>query len=91
MASRPTFADAGGASIQPLPADVVAQLKSSTAITSLSGVVLGLIENALDAGATSIEGLVDFARGGCTLEDNGKGIAPCEFRAEGGLGKLYRK
>ncbi|KAJ4365073.1 DNA mismatch repair protein [Neocucurbitaria cava] len=78
-----------GRSILPLPAEVVAQLKSSTAIVSLTGVVLGLLSNSLDAGATKIEATVDFARGGCTVEDDGLGISPVEFREEGALGKPY--
>lgn len=76
-------------SILPLPEEVIAQIKSSTAIVSLSGVVLELLKNALDAGATKIEGTVDFVRGGCSIEDNGLGIAPLEIREGGGLGKLY--
>ena len=76
-------------SILPLPDDVVAQIKSSTAIASLHGVVLGLLENSLDAKATKIEATVDFARGGCIVQDNGLGIAPAELRQDGGLGKLY--
>ncbi|KAL1612495.1 DNA mismatch repair protein [Paraconiothyrium brasiliense] len=75
--------------ILPLPEEVVAQIKSSTAIVSLSGVVLELLRNALDAKASKVEVTVDFVRGGCLVEDNGLGIAPSEFREEGGLGKLY--
>lgn len=76
-------------SILPLPEDVVAQITSSTAIVSLTGVVLELLKNSLDAGATRFEATVDFGRGGCVVEDDGLGIAPNEFREEGGLGKLY--
>lgn len=79
------------AQILPLPADVVAQIKSSTAITSLSSVVIGLVENSLDAGARKIEIIVDFRRGQCTVEDDGSGIPPLEFSDTGGLGKPYRK
>ncbi|EKG21552.1 DNA mismatch repair protein [Macrophomina phaseolina MS6] len=75
--------------IAPLPPDVVAQIKSSTAITSLTAAVLGLVQNSLDSGATKIEISVDAWRGGCTVEDNGLGILPSEFREEGGLGKPY--
>jgi DNA mismatch repair protein MLH3 len=75
--------------ILPLPAEVVAQIKSSTAIVSLNGVVLELLKNALDASATRIEATIDYARGACTVEDDGLGISPLEFRDEGGLGKLY--
>jgi hypothetical protein len=76
-------------SILPLPAEVVAQIKSSTTIVSLNGVVLELFKNALDAKATKIEATIDYARGACTVEDDGVGISPLEFRDEGGLGKLY--
>lgn len=75
--------------ILPLPEHVVAQIKSSTAIVSLTGVVLELLKNSLDAKATKVEAAIDFARGGCSVEDDGLGIPPLEFREEGGLGKLY--
>ena len=81
--------DAPGRSILPLPEHVVAQIKSSTAIVSLTGVLLELLHNSLDAKATKIEATVDFARGGCAIEDNGLGISPLEFGEDGGLGKLY--
>ena len=76
-------------SIRPLPDEVVAQIKSSTAIVSLSGVVVELLKNSLDGKAARVDVTVDFARGGCTVEDNGLGIAPLEFRDDGGLGRLY--
>ncbi|KAG9692898.1 hypothetical protein KCU95_g10028, partial [Aureobasidium melanogenum] len=75
--------------ILPLPENVVAQIKSSTTITSLNQVVLGLLENSLDAQATKIDIVIDYGRGGCTVEDNGLGILPSEYRATGGLGRLY--
>ncbi|KAH7094453.1 DNA mismatch repair protein [Paraphoma chrysanthemicola] len=75
--------------ILPLPADVVAQIKSSTAIVSLAGVVLELLKNALDAQATKVDATVDFARGACIVQDDGLGIAPLEFAEDGGLGKLH--
>jgi DNA mismatch repair protein MLH3 len=75
--------------ILPLPDDVVAQIKSSTTITSLNQVVLGLFENSLDAQSTKIDISVDYRRGGCTVEDNGIGILPSEFRETGGLGRMY--
>ena len=76
-------------SIRPLPDEVVAQIKSSTAIVSLTGVVLELLKNSLDAKASRIDATVDFVRGGCTVEDDGLGIPPAEFGEDGGLGKLY--
>ncbi|KIW05351.1 uncharacterized protein PV09_03867 [Verruconis gallopava] len=76
-------------SLRPLPATVVARIKSSATISSLAGVVLGLLQNSLDAGSTKISVDVDFTRGNCTVEDNGYGIAPSEFAENGGLCKLY--
>ncbi|KAH8685383.1 hypothetical protein BGZ60DRAFT_522677 [Tricladium varicosporioides] len=76
-------------SIHPLPPAVIAQIKSSTTITSLNGVVCELLKNSFDAGSTKIEVSVDYAKGGCTVEDNGLGIPPSEFHEAGGLGKLY--
>lgn len=76
-------------SIKPLPADVVAQIKSSVVITSLNNVIFGLIKNSLDAEATRINLSVDYSRGNCSVEDNGSGISPSEFRDDGGLGQLH--
>ncbi|KAF2461528.1 hypothetical protein BDY21DRAFT_332455 [Lineolata rhizophorae] len=75
--------------IRPLPDHVVAQIKSSTTITSLTGVVEGLLQNSLDASASKIEITVDFRRGGCMIEDNGLGVPPAEFGVDGGLAKMY--
>ncbi len=77
--------------IVPLSPDVVAQIKSSSVITSMNDVLRGLIQNSLDSGASKINVSVDFARGVCVVEDNGTGIATEEFCEEGGLGKLYCK
>jgi DNA mismatch repair protein MLH3 len=77
------------ARIVPLPEEVVAQIKSTTVITSIEDVVCGLVKNALDAQATRIEISVDFRLGGCVVEDNGDGIAPAEFVEPGGLGKMH--
>lgn len=76
-------------SIRPLPDGVVAQIKSAAVIVSLTGVVLELLKNSLDARASKIIVTVDFTRGGCTIEDDGLGISPAEFSEGGGLGKLY--
>jgi DNA mismatch repair protein MLH3 len=78
------------ARIQPLPSTVVSQIKSSFAVTSLTSVVFGLIENSLDAGATRIDVEVSFPKGDCVVEDDGHGIHPDEFATSGGLGKRYR-
>lgn len=76
-------------SIQPLPCDVVAQIKSSAAITSLNNAIYGLVQNSLDAGATEINISVDYRRGNCSVEDNGVGIPPANFREDGGLGQPH--
>lgn len=76
-------------SIKPLPTDVVAQIKSSVVITSLNNVICGLIKNSLDAEATRINLSLDYSRGNCSIEDNGTGIPPSEFRDNGGLGQLH--
>ena len=78
-------------SIQPLPPDVVAQIKSSTTITSLNGVIYELIKNSLDAEATKVTIDVDYGRGGCVVEDDGVGIMATECDEGGGLGKPYRE
>ncbi|KAL2013916.1 hypothetical protein VTN00DRAFT_1441 [Thermoascus crustaceus] len=77
------------AGIQPLPADVVAKIKSSISITHLNGVVVELVKNALDADARAIYITVDYRRGGCVVEDDGSGIPPAEFEQNGGLGKPH--
>ncbi|KAF9874553.1 DNA mismatch repair protein [Colletotrichum karsti] len=76
-------------SIKPLPEDVIRRIRSSATITSLNGVICGLIKNSFDAGANKINITVDYSRGNCTVEDDGLGILPIEFREAGGLGKLY--
>ncbi|KXT18241.1 hypothetical protein AC579_2877 [Pseudocercospora musae] len=75
--------------ILPLSAHAISQIHSSKHVTSLAHVVLSLLENSLDAGANRIDVSVDWRRGGCTVDDNGVGIATSEFEPNGGLGKLY--
>ncbi|KAL2024340.1 hypothetical protein VTK56DRAFT_8822 [Thermocarpiscus australiensis] len=76
-------------SIQPLPGDVVAQIKSSAVITSLNGAICGLLQNSLDACASKVSISVDYSRGNCSVEDNGVGITPASFHGDGGLGKPH--
>lgn len=82
--------DQRASSIRALPPDVVAQIKSSTLITNLTGVISELLKNSLDAEARTITIKVDFHKGGCTVEDDGYGIPPKEFQESGGIGKLHR-
>jgi DNA mismatch repair protein MLH3 len=78
-------------SIQPLPPEIAAQIKASVAIPSLVSAVLGLVTNSLEAEATNIAVNVDFGKGSCSVEDDGRGIAPKYFTVNGGLGKPYRE
>ncbi|KAF4972921.1 hypothetical protein FZEAL_9479 [Fusarium zealandicum] len=75
--------------IRQLPQDVVDKIKSSVNITSLNGVVCGLLANSLDAGASKVNISIDYSRGNCGVEDDGAGISPQEFADDGGLGKLH--
>lgn len=77
-------------SIRRLPDDVIDKIKSSVIISCLNDVGCGLIKNSLDASATQVDVFVDYAKGNCTIEDNGVGINVEEFRTGGGLGKLHR-
>lgn len=76
--------------ITALPTEVADMVKSSATITSLNHVILGLLENAIDSGATVIDIKVQQSRGSCSIEDNGYGILPAEFTVTGGLGKMNR-
>ena len=78
-------------SILPLPPEVAVKIKSSTTITSLSTVVLGLLANSLDADARRVDINVDLHRGAASVEDDGNGIPPKEFGEDGGLGKPFRE
>ena len=75
--------------IQPLAADVRAQIKSAVSITTLNEVVLGLIKNSLDAQADRLEVALDYKRGYCKVADNGEGIDERNFTEHGGLGKMF--
>ncbi|KAK3673785.1 DNA mismatch repair protein [Recurvomyces mirabilis] len=75
--------------ISPLSEAAAAQIHSSKTITTLQGVVLALLENSFDAGATKVEISLDFRRADCTIEDNGTGIFSDEFLLTGGLGRMY--
>ncbi|KAJ5373443.1 hypothetical protein N7517_005449 [Penicillium concentricum] len=76
--------------IRSLPSDVIAKIKSSTSIVHLTGVILELVKNSLDANAHTIFVTVNFKRGGCIVEDDGDGISPAEFEVAGGLCKPHR-
>ena len=75
--------------IVPLPDEVAAQISASKTISSLDSVVLGLVENSIDALASRVTVTIDFRRGSCLVEDDGEGIPAQEFQEAGGLGKPY--
>ncbi|KAI5288349.1 DNA mismatch repair protein [Ascosphaera aggregata] len=75
--------------IRRLPPDAINRITSSLAITNLSDVVLELVKNSLDAGCETLNIVVDFAKGGCSVEDDGCGIEQSEFQIGGGIAAKY--
>lgn len=69
---------------------MIAKINSSTSIVHLTGVILELVKNSLDANAHTVFVTVDFKRGSCIVEDDGDGIPSIEFEVAGGLGKAHR-
>lgn len=82
MASQPS-------SIQYLHPESQAQIRSSVVISSLNDVVIGLLENSLDARATCADIRLDYVKGYCSVIDNGTGIPAPEFGPDGHLGSLH--
>ncbi|PHH73506.1 hypothetical protein CDD82_5406 [Ophiocordyceps australis] len=76
-------------SIRQLPDHVVDQLESASAITCLNAVVCGLLKNSLDAGCTRANIHINYLHGNCSVQDDGLGIEPCEFKDGGGLAKPH--
>lgn len=75
--------------IIPLDPDIQTRVTSSIQIVSLRHVVIGLLENSIDAGATEISIKLDFKRGFCSVEDNGCGIATRELVDDSQLAKQF--
>lgn len=74
-----------------LPETVRAQISSSIDITSHEQVLIGLLENALDASAQSIKIHLDLARGYFSVQDDGIGIQEVDFMETGYLGQPHCK
>ena len=72
------------ASIKAIQQTTVHQIQSGQVIVDLNSVVKELVENSLDAGATSIE--VRFRNHGLDaieVVDNGSGVAPEDYASVG--------
>ena len=68
------------ATVKPIDADTVHRICSDQVITNLSSAVKELVENSLDAGATTIEvRATQFGSEVMEVVDNGKGIHPADF------------
>jgi DNA mismatch repair protein PMS2 len=70
------------ATIKPIEARSVHQIQSGQVIVDLCSVVKELVENSLDAGATSLE--VRFKNNGLDsieVQDNGSGISPSDYES----------
>lgn len=63
------------ASIEQLSSATRARLRSTQILTSLPQIISELLQNALDAGAMSIEIGVDCVEWTCWVRDNGSGIS----------------
>ncbi|KAF9277829.1 DNA mismatch repair protein [Linnemannia elongata] len=67
------------ASIQPLASSVSDELRASLVVNSLEQCISELIQNSIDANATSIEVKVDVAGHSLQVSDNGDGILPADM------------
>lgn len=67
--------------IKPIAKGIVHRICAGQVILDLSSAVKELVENSLDAGATSIEiSLKDFGEEWFQVTDNGCGISPNSFK-----------
>lgn len=75
--------------IYPLDNISQARIQSAVQILSLTDVVVELVKNALDAQASSIRAVLNYATGYCSVLDNGHGIPAKEFSKDGRLARVY--
>ena len=67
--------------IKPINKGVIHKICAGQVILDLSSAIKELVENSLDAGATSIEiALKDYGEGWFQVIDNGCGISPSDFK-----------
>ena len=74
------------AAIGKLPEEVIRTLRSSFIIGSLANCVEELVQNAIDAGAESIEVALNTTLWSCRVTDNGHGISRHDLRQ---IGRRY--
>lgn len=68
------------ATIKPIEGRSVHQIQSGQVIVDLNSVAKELVENALDAGATTIEvRFKNYGLDSIEVQDNGSGIAPEDY------------
>ncbi|RPA70554.1 hypothetical protein BJ508DRAFT_219171, partial [Ascobolus immersus RN42] len=67
------------APIRPLDPATISQLRSSVNITSLPNTLSEVLQNALDAAATTITISLNLPRSSLTITDNGHGIPPSDL------------
>lgn len=68
-------------SIRPISRSAVHKISAGQVILDLSSAVKELVENSLDAGATSIEvALKEYGEEWFQVIDNGYGISPANFK-----------
>jgi len=66
-----------------------AKIRSAVQILSLTDVIVELVKNALDAQASSIKVVLNYAAGFCSVLDDGYGIPANEFSENGRLAQAY--
>jgi DNA mismatch repair protein MLH3 len=64
-----------------LPEATRSKLRSTTILTSLTQVIIELVQNSLDAGANEIEIGIDAENWTCWVKDNGTGISRVSLEA----------
>ncbi|KIV95090.1 hypothetical protein PV10_02782 [Exophiala mesophila] len=75
--------------IRPLPEQARAQICSSADLVSPAQILAGLVENALDADATSIKIHVNLRTGYFMVQDDGLGISEADFAEDAFIGQPY--
>lgn len=77
--------------IQLLDSVSQSRIQSSVHILSLNDIVIELVKNALDANAKSVQVVLNYSTGSCSVQDDGHGIAVQDFAPDGKLAESYCK